>query len=108
MLRLFKLVLVLAVIPSAAMAQGNAVVNPAYRRAQTLVNDGNAIAGRALVDSMIGIAALGSTDYAEGVYWRAILDYFAPAVQLGLTATPKRRDNVDTYAYFGEPVFTIR
>jgi type I restriction enzyme R subunit len=35
--------------------------------------------------------------------WRAILDYFAPAVQLGLTATPKRRDNVDTYAYFGEP-----
>ncbi len=37
--------------------------------------------------------------------WRDILDYFAPAVQLGLTATPKRRDNVDTYAYFGEPVF---
>jgi type I restriction enzyme R subunit len=37
--------------------------------------------------------------------WRGILEYFAPAVQLGLTATPKRRDNVDTYAYFGEPVF---
>ncbi|SFN92736.1 EcoAI/FtnUII family type I restriction enzme subunit R [Nitrosospira briensis] len=37
--------------------------------------------------------------------WRGILDYFAPAVQLGLTATPKRRENVDTYAYFGEPVF---
>ncbi len=37
--------------------------------------------------------------------WRDILTYFAPAVQLGLTATPKRRDNVDTYAYFGEPVF---
>ena len=37
--------------------------------------------------------------------WREILDYFAPAVQLGLTATPKRKDNVDTYAYFGEPVF---
>ena len=35
--------------------------------------------------------------------WRAILNYFSPAVQLGLTATPKRRDNVDTYAYFGEP-----
>jgi type I restriction enzyme R subunit len=35
--------------------------------------------------------------------WRAILDHFSPAVQLGLTATPKRRDNVDTYAYFGEP-----
>ncbi len=38
--------------------------------------------------------------------WRGILDYFAPAVQLGLTATPKRNDNVDTYAYFGEPVYT--
>ena len=37
--------------------------------------------------------------------WRGIMEYFAPAVQLGLTATPKRRDNVDTYAYFGEPVF---
>lgn len=37
--------------------------------------------------------------------WRAILDYFAPAVQLGLTATPKRTLNADTYAYFGEPVF---
>ncbi len=37
--------------------------------------------------------------------WRGILEYFAPAVQLGLTATPKRKDNADTYAYFGEPVF---
>jgi len=37
--------------------------------------------------------------------WRDILNYFAPAVQLGLTATPKRQDNVDTYAYFGEPAF---
>ena len=37
--------------------------------------------------------------------WRGILDYFSPAVHLGLTATPKRKDNVDTYAYFGEPVF---
>jgi len=34
------------------------------------------------------------------------LDYFKPAVQLGLTATPKRKDNVDTYKYFGEPVYT--
>jgi type I restriction enzyme R subunit len=37
--------------------------------------------------------------------WRGILEYFAPAVQLGLTATPKRQDNADTYAYFGEPVY---
>ncbi len=37
--------------------------------------------------------------------WRGILEYFAPAVQLGLTATPKRKDNIDTYKYFGEPVY---
>ena len=38
--------------------------------------------------------------------WRAILEYFSPAVQLGLTATPKRTHNVDTYNYFGEPVYS--
>lgn len=38
--------------------------------------------------------------------WRAILEYFSPAFQLGLTATPKRKDNVDTYKYFGEPVYS--
>jgi type I restriction enzyme R subunit len=37
--------------------------------------------------------------------WRGIMDYFAPAVQLGLTATPKRDENVDTYRYFGDPVY---
>ncbi|MBC8793655.1 MAG: restriction endonuclease subunit R [Tagaea sp. CACIAM 22H2] len=38
--------------------------------------------------------------------WRGILEYFKPAVQLGLTATPKRDVNADTYAYFGEPVYS--
>ncbi len=38
--------------------------------------------------------------------WRDILEYFEPAVQLGLTATPKRDDNTDTYEYFGKPVYT--
>ena len=38
--------------------------------------------------------------------WRGILDHFSCAVHLGLTATPKRTDNADTYDYFGEPVFT--
>lgn len=38
--------------------------------------------------------------------WRAILEYFSPAVQLGLTATPKRQTNADTYSYFGEPVYS--
>jgi len=38
--------------------------------------------------------------------WRKILEYFSPAVQLGLTATPKRDVNGDTYKYFGEPLYT--
>ncbi|WP_312921590.1 EcoAI/FtnUII family type I restriction enzme subunit R [Empedobacter brevis] len=38
--------------------------------------------------------------------WREILEYFSPAVQLGLTATPKRDVNGDTYDYFGKPVYT--
>jgi type I restriction enzyme R subunit len=37
--------------------------------------------------------------------WRSILEYFSPAVQLGLTATPKRKDNSDTYKYFGDPIY---
>ena len=32
--------------------------------------------------------------------WRSILDYFKPAVQLGLTATPRVDQNVNTYQYF--------
>jgi type I restriction enzyme R subunit len=38
--------------------------------------------------------------------WRDVLDYFSPAVHLGLTATPKRQGNTDTYRYFGEPVYS--
>ncbi|WP_287883062.1 EcoAI/FtnUII family type I restriction enzme subunit R [Paracoccus sp. (in: a-proteobacteria)] len=45
----------------------------------------------------------GAKDESE---WRRLLEYFEPAAQLGLTATPKRKHNADTYAYFGEPVYT--
>jgi type I restriction enzyme R subunit len=38
--------------------------------------------------------------------WREILEYFQPAYQLGMTATPLRDDNRDTYAYFGDPIYT--
>ena len=38
--------------------------------------------------------------------WKEILDYFGSAIHLGMTATPKRSDNIDTYAYFEEPVYT--
>ncbi|MBX3475415.1 MAG: DEAD/DEAH box helicase family protein [Planctomycetes bacterium] len=37
--------------------------------------------------------------------WRDIMEYFKPAVQLGLTATPRRAENANTYKYFGDPVF---
>ena len=42
--------------------------------------------------------------------WRAVLDHFTAATHLGLTATPRRTDNVDTYDYFGEPkyVYSLR
>jgi type I restriction enzyme R subunit len=45
----------------------------------------------------------GSNDESS---WRGILEYFSPAVQLGLTATPKRDKNIDTYEYFGRPVYS--
>jgi len=38
--------------------------------------------------------------------WREILEYFDPAYQLGMTATPLREDNRDTYRYFGNPLYT--
>lgn len=38
--------------------------------------------------------------------WREILEYFEPAYQLGMTATPLREDNRDTYRYFGNPIYT--
>ncbi len=38
--------------------------------------------------------------------WRTILDYFKSACKLGMTATPKHKDNIDTYGYFGEPAYT--
>jgi type I restriction enzyme R subunit len=37
--------------------------------------------------------------------WRLILEYFEPAYQLGMTATPKREDNRDSYQYFGNPIY---
>lgn len=43
---------------------------------------------------------------AENSSWRRILEHFDSAVQIGLTATPKQDETIDTYRYFGEPVFT--
>jgi len=38
--------------------------------------------------------------------WREILTYLEPSYQLGMTATPKRAENADSYAYFGDPIYT--
>jgi len=43
---------------------------------------------------------------ADDSNWKDILKYFEPAFQLGMTATPKREDNRDTYLYFGNPLYT--
>ena len=37
--------------------------------------------------------------------WREILEWFDQAHQIGMTATPKREDNADTYSYFGDPIY---
>lgn len=37
--------------------------------------------------------------------WREILEWFDQAYQIGMTATPKREDNADTYSYFGDPIY---
>lgn len=44
----------------------------------------------------------GANDESE---WRKLMEYFQPSYQLGLTATPRRTINGDTYKYFGEPVY---
>ena len=45
----------------------------------------------------------GANDESE---WRQLMEWFKPAVQLGMTATPKRKVNANTYEYFGEPVYS--
>jgi type I restriction enzyme R subunit len=42
----------------------------------------------------------------EDSAWREILQYFSPATQIGLTATPKETKEVSNLEYFGEPVYT--
>lgn len=73
LIRVMLVALAGTTLPMTVAAQSSVGLNPNYRRAQTMVNDGNAAAGRALVDSMIGAAGPGTSEYAEGVYWRAVL-----------------------------------
>jgi cell division protein FtsN len=68
-------------VPLVSRAQGGSD-SVAYRRAQTLVNDGNATAGRTIVDSLIARAAPGTNAYAEGLYWRAVLSATASDAEM--------------------------
>ncbi len=45
---------------------------------------------------------------ADESRWRSILEYFHPATQIGMTATPLREETRDTYRYFGNPIYTYR
>jgi cell division protein FtsN len=72
MLRMWLTVILVAALPIVGNAQQGSD-SAVYRRAQALVNDGNSVAGRALVDSMIARATPASNEYAEGLYWRAVL-----------------------------------
>lgn len=73
--------LIFVFVPGLSQAQSSAD-SVAYRRAQTLVNDGNATVGRAIVDSLIARAAPGSNAYAEGLYWRAVLSATASEAEM--------------------------
>ena len=75
----------MAVVCLAIPAIGNAQSSSdsaAFKRAQSLVNDGDAVTGRAIVDSVIARSAPGTNAYAEGLYWRAILSATAADAEM--------------------------
>ena len=74
-------VAVMLLIPVSSQAQSGAD-SAAYHRAQMLVNDGNSVAGRAIVDSLIARATSGTNEYAEGLYWRAVLSATALGAEM--------------------------
>ena len=73
--------LVCFAIPAISNAQSSSD-SAAFKRAQSLVNDGNAATGRAIVDSVIARSAPGTNAYAEGLYWRAILSATAADAEM--------------------------
>lgn len=68
-------------IPAISNAQSSSDTT-AFKRAQSLVNDGNAATGRAIVDSVIARSAAGTNAYAEGLYWRANLSATAADAEM--------------------------
>src|SRR6266498_3220866 len=70
-----------ALAPTLGKAQSSAD-SASYKKAQILVNDGNAAAGRAIVASLIARATPGSNGYVEGLYWRAVLSATASEAEM--------------------------
>jgi cell division septation protein DedD len=68
-------------MPAIGSAQSSSD-SAAYKRAQSLVNEGNAATGRAIVDSLIARSTPGSNAYAEGVYWRGVLSATAADAEM--------------------------
>jgi len=81
MLRKWWAVAVILLVPVLSEAQ-SASDTASYHKAQTLVNDGNGAVGRAIVDSMIARATPGTNEYAEGLYWRAVLSVTASDAEM--------------------------
>src|SRR6266550_4099335 len=80
--KLWKILLTgVLLVPASGKAQSSAD-SASYRKAQILVNDGNAAAGRAIVDSLIAHAPPGTNEYVEGVYWRAVLSATASEAEM--------------------------
>lgn len=74
-------VALIVLVPVLSEAQ-SASDTASYHKAQMLVNDGNAAAGRAIVDSTIARATPGTNEYAEGLYWRAVLSATAADAEM--------------------------
>lgn len=81
MLRKWWIVFGIVLIPAVSNAQSSSD-SAAFKRAQSLVNDGNAVAGRAIVDTVIARATPGTNAYAEGLYWRAVLSATAADAEM--------------------------
>ena len=74
MLRSFVIsVLAVAVVTTLSNAQSPVSPEPVFLRAQEMVSDGNAAAGRAIVDSIVNATTLTSPRYPEALFWRASL-----------------------------------
>ena len=81
MSRKWWIVAAFVAIPISSRAQSSAD-SATYRRAQSMVNDGNPVAGRAIVDSRIARTTPGTNAYAEGLYWRAVLSATAADAEM--------------------------